>query len=70
MITANSDWSTRWRSLQQAREERPGPQLRDLQLQITRRGGQRPGSVAVALGDAGVAALVQAHADHRAQLGL
>ena len=37
-------------ALQQAGEERPGPQLGDAQLQIPGRGRQHPGPVAVALG--------------------
>jgi hypothetical protein len=56
--------------LQQRREERAGPQLRDPQLQIPRRGRERARSGAVALGGAGVGALVRGRADHRGELGL
>jgi hypothetical protein len=56
--------------LQQAREERAGPQLRDPQLQVTGRRGDRLGPVAIALRRPGVAAFVRAGADHRRQFGL
>jgi hypothetical protein len=46
--------------LQQAGEERPGPQLGDAQLQIPGRGRQQPGPVAVALGQPGLGALMGA----------
>ena len=45
---------------QQGREERPGPQLRDLQLDIARRGGHQPGPVTVALRGPGLGALMAA----------
>jgi hypothetical protein len=56
--------------LQQAGEERPGPQLGDAQLQIPGRGGQHPGSVPVALRQPIMAALVRRGADHGGELGL
>ena len=56
--------------LQQRGEERPGPQLGDPQLQIPGRRRQDPGAGAVALGGAGIGALVRAGADHRGQLRL
>ena len=56
--------------LEQAREERPRPQLGDRQLQIPRRGGQHPGPVPVALHHPGLGALVQAGTDRLGGLGL
>jgi len=56
--------------LQQAGEERPGPQLWDAQLQIPSRGGEEPLPVAVALGRPLRRALVWGSADHRGELGL
>jgi hypothetical protein len=56
--------------LQQAGEERPGPQLGDPQLQIPGRGRQQPRPVPVALGNAGLGALVGGGADHLGELGL
>jgi hypothetical protein len=56
--------------LQQRREERPAPQPGDLQLQVPGRGGDRPRPAAVALGGAGLGALVRVRADHRGELGL
>jgi hypothetical protein len=57
-------------AFQQRREERPGPQLGDPQLQVTSRAGQGPQPVPVP--DAGPRAcpLVRQRADHRAQLCL
>jgi hypothetical protein len=57
-------------AFQQRREERPGPQLRDPQLQIPGRGRERLGAVPVALRDPLAGAFVRAGADHRGQLGL
>jgi hypothetical protein len=57
-------------AFQQRREERPSPQLGDPQLQIPGRRGQRARPGPVALGGAGLGALVRAGADHRGQLGL
>jgi hypothetical protein len=51
-------------ALQQAREERPGPQLRDPQFQVSRRGRQRPGTGSVADRRAGLGALPGPGADH------
>ncbi len=48
-------------ALQQRREERPGAELRDPQLQIPGRRGQRPGPVPVAVAGAGVGALRRGH---------
>jgi hypothetical protein len=57
-------------ALQQARVEAAGAQLGDGQLDVAGRGGQQPDAVAVALGDAGLGALVGLGADGRAGLGL
>ncbi|GAA2843433.1 hypothetical protein GCM10020220_035800 [Nonomuraea rubra] len=57
-------------AFQQRGEERAGAQLGNLQLQITRGGGQRAGAVPVALRYPGRGALVRGGADHRGQLGL
>jgi hypothetical protein len=56
--------------LQQGREERPCPQLRDPQLQIPRGGGQQPGPAPVALRGPLVGALPGPSADHTGQLGV
>jgi hypothetical protein len=56
--------------LQQRGEERPRAELGDAQLQVTGGGGQQPGPVAVALGQALWAALMGAGADHGRELGL
>jgi hypothetical protein len=57
-------------AFQQRREERPGAQLGDPQLQIPGGGGQGPGPVPVALRGPGVGAFVRAGADHRRDLGV
>jgi hypothetical protein len=57
-------------AFQQRREERPLPQLGDAQVDIPRRGGDRLGPGAVALGQAGVGALVRVGADERGRLGV
>jgi hypothetical protein len=49
--------------LQQRREERALPQLGDAQLHITGLGRQQPRAGAVAMGGAGVGALIPASAD-------
>jgi len=54
---------------EQRREERPGPQLGDLQLEVPGGGGQQTLAVPVALGGAGIAPLVRAGADHRGRFG-
>jgi hypothetical protein len=54
--------------LQQGREERPGPQLRDPQLQVPCR--RRPRPVSVALRQPRLGPLMRERADDRAQLGL
>jgi len=56
-------------TLQQAREERADPQLRDRQLHIAGRGGQHSVTVAVALRGPAIGALVRAGADHRRGFG-
>ena len=55
---------------QQRREERPGPDLRDLHRQVAGGGRDELVAGAVALGRAGVAALVQAGADVGGRLGV
>jgi hypothetical protein len=50
--------------LQQAREERPGPQLRDLQLQIPSRRADRLRAMPIALRRASLSPFVRAGADH------
>ena len=57
-------------ALQQGREERPGPQLGDPQLQITGGRGQRPRPGPVALRGPLLGAFPGAGADHRGQLGV
>jgi hypothetical protein len=57
-------------AFQQRREERPGPQLRDPQLQIPGRGRQDPRPMPVPLGQPRLGPPVRAGADHRRQLGL
>jgi hypothetical protein len=56
--------------LQQRREERPRPQLRDRQLQITGRGRQHPRSVTVPLRRPLRGAFPRASTNHRSQLGI
>ena len=56
--------------LQQRREERPDPQLRDPQLDVTGRRRQQCGSGPVALVGAGVGSFVGLSADHRGELGV
>jgi hypothetical protein len=56
--------------LQQRGEERAGAQLRNAQLQIPGRGGQRAAAVPVALRGARLAALVRGGADRGGQLRL
>jgi hypothetical protein len=56
--------------LQQAGEERPGPQLGGPQLQVPGRGGQQPRAMPIALGEPGLGALVWSSADHAGELGL
>jgi hypothetical protein len=56
--------------LQQAGEERPGPQLGDPQLQIPGRGGQQPRAVPVALSEPVSRPLMRGGADHLGELGL
>jgi hypothetical protein len=56
--------------LQQRREERPGPQLGDPQLQIPSGRGQQARAVAVALGQPLRRPLVWSSADHGGELGL
>ena len=51
--------------LQQRREERPRPQLRDPQIQIPGRGGQRPRTRPVADCDTALGALIRSSADER-----
>ena len=57
-------------AFEQGGEERPGTQLRDPQLQITRRRGQRPRPTPVALRGPLSTAFPGAGADHRGQLGV
>ncbi len=57
-------------AFQQGGEERPGPQLGDLQFQIAGGGGQQPVAVAVALVGAGLGALVWGGADDCGRLRL
>jgi hypothetical protein len=52
-----------------AGEERPLPELRDLQLDVAGLGGQQPVSGAVALGGPGVGPLVAVGADLLGRLG-
>jgi hypothetical protein len=56
--------------LEDGREERSPAQLGDLEIDIARLGGQQTVSAPVALVGAGVAALVEAGADHLGDLGL
>jgi hypothetical protein len=56
--------------LQQRREERTGPQLGDLHLDITGGGRHRLGSVPVAVGATPAGALIAARADRLGGLGL
>jgi hypothetical protein len=56
--------------LQQRREERPFPQLGDLELDIAALGRQQPRSAAVAVGGPAGSALVAAGADHLGGFGL
>ena len=53
MITANSDWSAA-ALIPAMTEERPGAQLRDLQVQIPRCATDRPPAMTVALSGAGI----------------
>ncbi len=55
--------------LQQRREERPGPQLGDLQLEVPCGSGQQARPVPVALVGASLGPLVRAGADHRCGFG-
>jgi hypothetical protein len=57
-------------ALQQRGKDRPGPQLRNPQLQIPGRRGESPRAGAVALGGPIFGAFVRAGADHRGQLRL
>jgi hypothetical protein len=70
MTTANSAWSIRPAAFQQRGEERAGAQLGDPRLQIPGGGREHPRAGAVALGGAGVGALVRRGADHRGELRL
>jgi hypothetical protein len=56
--------------LQQRREERAGPQPRDLQVQITGHGREHPRPVPIAVIRALRCPLVRHRTDHRRQLGL
>ena len=53
--------------LEQGGEERPGAQLRDLQIEVSGRGAQRPGSGAVAVGGAVAGAFERGGADECAR---
>lgn len=55
-------------ALQQRREERPRPQLRDPQIQIPGRGRQRPRTGAVADRDTTLRAFIRGRADERGRL--
>lgn len=57
-------------ALQQRREERASPQLRDRQLQVPRRGRQGPGPVPVALHGPGIPALTPLGTDQGRDLRL
>ena len=57
-------------TFEQAGEERPGAQLGDPQLQVTRGRGQRPRPGSVALRSAPLAAFPGASADHSGELGV
>jgi hypothetical protein len=54
---------------QQRREERPGAEPRDPQLQVPRRRGHRPLAVPIPQAGPGLSALVRVRADHRRELG-
>lgn len=56
--------------LEQGREERPDPDLRDPQLDVAGRSGQQPGPGPVALVRPGIGSFVRGGADHRGQLGV
>ena len=55
---------------EQGREERPDPQLRDLQFQVAGGRGQHPRAMPVALRQPAARALMRTGADHRGELGL
>lgn len=55
---------------QDAREERPGPQLGHRQLDVAGVGGQQPRPGPVAFGGAGLGALVAGGADRGGRLGV
>src|SRR5699024_7590173 len=57
-------------TLEQRREERPCPQFRDLCLDVSDRGRDRLGTVAVSVGRAALGALVAVGADLRRGFGL
>ena len=57
-------------AFEQRGEERPGPQLRDPQLEVARGRGECPRPAAVALRGALIGAFPRAGADHRGQLGV
>ena len=70
MITAPQGLIDPAARLQQRREERPDPHLRDPQLDVTRRCRQQPGPGPVALVRAGLDPLVRRGADRRGELGV
>ena len=70
MMTANSAWSTRRRRSSSEGKNDPAAELRDPQLQITRRGRQRPRPAPVALRGPIRGPLPGTGADHRGQLGV
>ena len=57
-------------ALEQRGEERPGPQLRDPELEVARGRGQRPRPAAVAQCGAIGGAFPRAGTDHRSELGV